>query len=72
MASKFEATYDYVDESGKLLYQACRPDRGENPHAPKSLPRRPGGNGGWVGNHLVKNNFTKNIAAFFLRRKRRF
>jgi len=45
---KIVATYDYIDESGTLLYQNCRLDRTENPDAPKSLPRRPDGNGGWI------------------------
>jgi RecA-family ATPase len=35
-------TYDYTDEAGKVLYQACRLE-------PKSFrQRRPDGNGGWV------------------------
>lgn len=37
-----ETTYDYVDESGVLLYQVVR-------YKPKSFSqRRPDGNGGWV------------------------
>jgi hypothetical protein len=36
------ATYDYRDETGRLLYQVCRFD-------PKDFrPRRPDGRGGWV------------------------
>ncbi len=39
--SKIVATYDYTDESGKLLYQAVRKE-------PKAFTqRRPDGNGGW-------------------------
>ena len=39
---KITATYDYVDESGELLYQAVR-------FVPKGFcQRRPDGNGGWV------------------------
>ena len=35
------ATYDYVDEEGRLLYQVCR-------FVPKTFrPRRPDGGGGW-------------------------
>src|SRR4029077_18289190 len=38
------AYYDYVDEEGKLLYQAVR-------YEPKEFrQRRPDGKGGWIGN----------------------
>jgi KaiC/GvpD/RAD55 family RecA-like ATPase len=37
-----EATYDYVDENGKLLYQVIRE------YGKKFRQRRPDGNGGWV------------------------
>jgi hypothetical protein len=38
------ATYDYVDEQGLLLYQACR-------YSPKGFrQRRPDGAGGWIWN----------------------
>ncbi|MGZ8408133.1 MAG: hypothetical protein ACXWVJ_08920 [Caulobacteraceae bacterium] len=38
------ATYDYHDEAGKLLFQACRTD-------PKDFfQRRPNGRGGWINN----------------------
>lgn len=37
-------TYDYTDETGKLLYQVCRME-------PKAfLQRRPDGSGGWIWN----------------------
>lgn len=40
--SRVVATYDYVDEAGKLLYQVCRMD-------PKDFrQRRPDGKGGWI------------------------
>jgi 5S rRNA maturation endonuclease (ribonuclease M5) len=43
-ASSIVATYDYVDENGKLIYQAVRMD-------PKDFrQRRPDGNGGWIWN----------------------
>ena len=39
-----EATYDYCDESGVLLFQVCR-------YSPKGFrQRRPDGNGGWLWN----------------------
>lgn len=39
---KIVATYDYVDENGKLLYQAVR-------YSPKDFrQRRPDGKGGWI------------------------
>lgn len=39
--SKIVATYDYTDESGRLLYQACRME-------PKDFrQRQPNGKGGW-------------------------
>lgn len=42
MARRIVATYDYVDESGALLYQVVR-------FAPKDFrPRRPDGQGGWT------------------------
>jgi putative DNA primase/helicase len=38
----FVAIYEYVDETGTLLFQVCRtPDK-------RFLQRRPDGNGGWV------------------------
>ncbi|MEJ2705599.1 MAG: hypothetical protein P8Z79_24435, partial [Sedimentisphaerales bacterium] len=48
MAKKISRTYDYTDEAGTLLYQNCRLDRDAHPNAPKSLPRRPDGKGGWI------------------------
>lgn len=43
-SSTIEATYDYRDESGSLLYQVLR-------FHPKSFrQRRPDGNGGWIWN----------------------
>jgi putative DNA primase/helicase len=39
---KIEATYDYEDESGKLLYQVVRKT------GKKFLQRRPDGAGGWI------------------------
>jgi hypothetical protein len=43
---EFEATYEYVDENGELLFQVCRrrmPDGG------KEFPqRKPNGHGGWT------------------------
>jgi hypothetical protein len=45
-ASPFAAIYDYVDESGTLLFQVCRK---HNKH--EGFPqRRPDGKGGWVWN----------------------
>jgi hypothetical protein len=42
--SSLVATYDYTDESGKLLFQVCR-------FVPKSFrQRRPDGAGGWIWN----------------------
>jgi AAA domain/Toprim domain len=39
---EFVALYDYVDETGGLLFQVCRtPDK-------RFLQRRPDGNGGWI------------------------
>ena len=44
MAKKIVKTYDYRDESGKLLYQAVR-------YEPKDFrQRRPDGKGGWIWN----------------------
>ena len=41
---KIVATYDYTDESGNLIYQACR-------FQPKDFrQRRPDGEGGWIWN----------------------
>jgi hypothetical protein len=42
------ATYDYVSESGQLLYQACRYEPGKNGKAKEFTQRVPDGNGGWV------------------------
>ena len=42
--SELVATYDYVDENSKLVYQVCR-------FAPKDFrQRRPDGKGGWIWN----------------------
>jgi putative DNA primase/helicase len=42
------ATYDFVDEHGRLLFKC---DRYEKPGEPKEFrPRQPDGNGGWLGN----------------------
>jgi len=38
------ATYDYVNEEGKLIYQVCRME------GKKFLQRRPDGKGGWIWN----------------------
>ena len=40
--SVIEATYDYVDETGRLLYQAVRKP------GKRFSQRRPDGNGGWI------------------------
>lgn len=43
-AARIVASYDYVDEAGKLLFQVCRFD-------PKNFrQRKPDGKGGWVWN----------------------
>lgn len=47
---EFVCAYDYQDEDGKLLYQACRYLTGD-PINPKTFKfRRPDGNGGWIKN----------------------
>ena len=44
-ARRLVCTYDYTDESGKLLFQVCR-------YEPKDFrQRRPNGNGGWIYNN---------------------
>ena len=43
---EFEAEYDYVDETGELLFQVCRRRR---PDGDKDFPqRRPNGHGDWT------------------------
>jgi hypothetical protein len=42
-----ECTYDYVDETGKLLSQVCRALPGNKP---RFWQRRPAGHGGWIKN----------------------
>src|SRR6266536_6481375 len=40
-----EATYDYVDETGKLLFQVCRKRSGAKT---RFVQRRPNGHGDWI------------------------
>src|SRR6266536_710832 len=40
-----EATYDYVDEAGKLLFQVCRKRSGAKT---RFVQRRPNGHGDWI------------------------
>jgi putative DNA primase/helicase len=42
------ATYDYVDEAGQLLYQACRYEPGRDGRKKDFTQRVPDGRGGWI------------------------
>ena len=41
------ATYDYVDEEGRLLYQVCRLEPGKDGRKKEFRQRRPKAGGGW-------------------------
>ncbi len=47
---KITATYDYRDESGKLIFQAIRMEPGRNGKSKEFRQRRPNGKNGWIWN----------------------
>ncbi|MDA0710555.1 MAG: hypothetical protein O3B73_10155, partial [bacterium] len=44
---RITATFDYRDESGKLLYQVVRKEPGKNGRSKDFVIRKPDGKGGW-------------------------